>query len=870
MNRLALPAVVLALLGLVGWLMLSPNNNSVVPVNDEAQIDADNMRSLGYSEQRLAEIAADQRRRDLERRNIADAPNDLERMQLEYGSASFTGYVVDPQGEPLADIKIKMAVSRKWQYIFDPTDENLINLWTASTATNGFFYFPAAEYPQADYLLQIATEGFPVMQIENLTANIGFSRDLGKIRLAAPAIISGKVVDENNQGVENVLIESFIALERGRHQQIETAFDMVSASDGTFVTTALPARDVYLQAELDGMVSEVSPKIKLKEGEEFSDLTIVLRKPQYVGGKVVDEHNQPLAGAVVSQDQDYLHDSIDNAVTTAADGGFSLPLDPRDSIVTVFAKAEGYRLGQKRINDLSVNTTIMLRPLPTVSGMVRDHNQRPVAGATVVLCNRSISTQLIGRGIDLEQCSGSAVTDSEGNFMLTATTVDAENKWMKLVAFTEQHPPTQYSKAISFFDRGKTLKDYNDIVIDLNKGFRVAGSVTSSSGATIDKAQVLLRRLEKPRRSRLPSVDVRRGGNIIDQLIVNASGAFEFINLEDGEYRVEVYHRDFSPTQSEDFSLVDVDYTCKLIMQAPGGISGQFIGDITKFPNLIVQATSPGLDLIQVKPATDGSFKFLNLMPGTYGLQAHDVLSANRGKWWQSAQSPLAELDGIEVTAGTYTHANLEINSAGFASISGYVKINGAAAVSYKVFAVPHMYGAVAEDQRMVVRENVMHMREARTNPDGSFEISGIVTNDYWVIVERPTFRTWDMAALAPTGLAVHEISINNARQYQVDFNIHTGSVKVIAQQNKNRRGRGITLVPVPEDGRNHQSLHVPADKPRTHDGIPEGTYEWYMRKSDTPQRVFVPAGGVVEISVKLPKDSNYESRSGGIPIPPR
>ncbi|MCX8266583.1 MAG: hypothetical protein OTI37_03130, partial [Planctomycetota bacterium] len=187
--------------------------------------------------------------------------------------------------------------------------------------------------------------------------------------------------------------------------------------------------------------------------------------------------------------------------------------------------------------------------------------------------------------------------------------------------------------------------------------------------------------------------------------------------------------------------------------------------------------------------------------------------------------------------------------------------INGEPAVSYKVFAVPHIYGAAAEDQRMVVRENVMHMREARTNPDGQFEINGIVTNDYWIIVEGPGSHRRDMAALKPTGLSVHEINIDNPQQYQVDFNILTGSVKIIPQQDKNSRGMYITLVPVPDDGRNRHKLYVPASGPRVHEGIPVGAYAWSLKKKDEPQQIFVTPSGVIELKVTLPEIT----RTGGL-----
>lgn len=862
MNRIALPAVIIALLALIGWLVVSPNSSKIGDSSTDSTIDSRNLTEIGYSQERLAEIDQERQQRNLEREKITGSDTNNNSAQLEYGSASFIGYLVDPLGNPLAGVDMKMAVSHKWQYSFNPKDENLITIWKASTAEDGFFFFPAAEHPQADYLLQIDAEGFPVKQIENLKANIGFSRDLGIIGLATPAFISGQIVDDKGQPIAGAIVESYISLDSNGYQLIETAFSLATDNSGFFKTGALPARDIYLQASADGYLTEVSPKIKLKAGEEFTDLSITLPRPQFVSGKVVDENSQPIANAIVSQGLDLAHESVDSSVKTYADGGFGLPINPDRSEVFVIVEAEGYRIRNQHINDLSVTTTITLREMPTITGMVRDHNQRPLAGAEVVLCSRSLSTQLVARSLDPEQCNGHATTDEYGNFQLTPTDIGADNTRLKLVAFNDSHPPTQYWSAITFVDRGNNKSaPYKDIIIDLKKGFAVSGSAKDTDGSAIESTQVLLRKLAKPRRSRLPSIEARRGGDIIDQVIVDASGNFEFLNLESGEYRVEAYHRDYSPTQSDDFSLIDVNYECSLVMKDPGGINGQFIGDTTRYPNLVVQATSPGLDLIQVKPEADGSFKFMNLMPGTYSLEAHDVLSANRGQWWQGAQAPIAELNGIEITAGNYTQADLEINNSGFASVAGRVTINGEPAVSYKVFAVPHIYGAAAEDQRMVVRENVMHMREARTNPDGQFEINGIVTNDYWIIVEDPDSQRRDMAALKPTGLSVHEISIDNPQQYQVDFSILTGSVKLIPQQDKNIRGRHITLVPVPDDGRNQQRLYVPASGPRVHEGIPVGAYAWSLKKKDEPQQIFVTPSSVIELKVTLPKTA----RTGGL-----
>jgi hypothetical protein len=70
-----------------------------------------------------------------------------------------------------------------------------------------------------------------------------------------------------------------------------------------------------------------------------------------------------------------------------------------------------------------------------------------------------------------------------------------------------------------------------------------------------------------------------------------------------------------------------------------------------------------------------------------------------------------------------------------------------------------------------------------------------------------------------------------------------------------------ITLVPVPDDGRNRQRLYVPASGPRVHEGIPVGAYEWSLKKKDESQQIFVTPSSVIEMKVTLPKIT----RTGGL-----
>ncbi|MDP6963356.1 MAG: carboxypeptidase-like regulatory domain-containing protein, partial [Planctomycetota bacterium] len=579
---------------------------------------------------------------------------------------------------------------------------------------------------------------------------------------------------------------------------------------------------------------------------------IMLPATRSIIGKVVDEVNQPVFEAAISQTQSSTHRSIKNSVTSDGNGDFEIKIDAKSTQAKLTIEATGYRLQELILKDLSESPTVVLRKIPTLTGVVRDSNKRPVGGATIVLANRSISKEKIGRAIKVEQCNGFATSDANGEFDIIPTNIEDGKELMQLVAFDNDHPPTAYFRSISFSDARKRKPTYKDIVIDMKPGQVISGEVLNNSKVAVDNAQVMLRRLAKPRQSRLPSPDLRRDGTILDQVVVGADGKFVFANQESGDYRLEIYHPDYSPTQSDDFTLRDSAYQCQLIMGAPGGIRGQVNGEIHKFPNLVVQASSPGMELVQVRVDLEGNYEFLNLMPGNYSLEVHDVLSANQGKWWQVAQQPLATADSIEVSPGNYQSQDLTINNSEFASIAGKVTVNGEAAISYSVFAIPHVLGVAGTDQRMVMRDKIMYAREARTNPDGSYEISGIVPNNYWVIVAEPGIRRWMLDSNQPTGLAVQDLALNSAQQHQANFSILTGSVKSFSQGGKNLQGRSITLKPVPADGRQSQAVYVFSNRENVVSGIPEGSYEFTTNKNQAAQRVFVAAGGVTDIQVNL------------------
>ena len=166
-----------------------------------------------------------------------------------------------------------------------------------------------------------------------------------------------------------------------------------------------------------------------------------------------------------------------------------------------------------------------------------------------------------------------------------------------------------------------------------------------------------------------------------------------------------------------------------------------------------------------------------------------------------------------------------------------------------------HIFGAPGNDPRMIARQNIKYMKQARTNPDGRFQISGLRSNDYFVIVDVPKAKTWDLANTKPTGLNVQEISLESAQEIKIDFDLYTGDLRLNHPNQKDRAHTLVRLQPVPEDGRkNHQVTCLSYRSETKITNIPSGNYKIKLSGKKDTYDIFIPEGREAEVDITLRK----------------
>lgn len=182
----------------------------------------------------------------------------------------------------------------------------------------------------------------------------------------------GRVPIEGELRVELRRLGSSITSAESQEATVHADFDLVVRSVGEYELTA-QTNDGRLGATIDG--------IGMSDGSDLDLGEVELHGRGEIVGRVVDEQNQPIAGALVT--------CADRAVVSTADGRFSIA----DALVTatrVEASAPGYLATTVAIarlsdaNDASRRETLIrMRAAAVITGRVLDVHENVVPGAEI-------------------------------------------------------------------------------------------------------------------------------------------------------------------------------------------------------------------------------------------------------------------------------------------------------------------------------------------------------------------------------------------------------------------------------------------------------------------------------------------------------
>lgn len=222
------------------------------------------------------------------------------------------------------------------------------------------------------------------------------------IALEPAASVAGKVVDEKGRPVRGARVRLERAPAAARFRRGPGFFapvpQTVTGPDGSFRLDRLAASSgVTLAASGAGFVPSTRPGLVLKAGQAVRNVVLTLRAGLTASGRVVDEQNQPVAGALIRvarADDRNMRGPFRPAggdgnpdATSRGDGSFTVGgLEEGDYRVS--AARDGY--APKTLASVAVTAkpptrwpAIVLVRGVAVAGVVNDGQGHPVAGALV-------------------------------------------------------------------------------------------------------------------------------------------------------------------------------------------------------------------------------------------------------------------------------------------------------------------------------------------------------------------------------------------------------------------------------------------------------------------------------------------------------
>ncbi|PCJ55652.1 MAG: hypothetical protein COA70_00810 [Planctomycetota bacterium] len=868
-SRLALPLLLVVLLGAGAWVLFS-DSSADTPQNDPnsssasgEEIDPASLANSGTSNSNQG----DPERTNLSTGNSAESGANRTSIQPQ-NLASFYGVVQADDGTPLADVVIHAYGLNGWAGNWDGDESRLSVHWETISNADGFFEFPQTPRDRLRFILEFQHADLAKEEINNLSANIGRGHDLGVIKLGVGFALDGVVLDAQGSPLTGAEVTPYRDGDMFRFSNNNQAHrplmdTVLTNAKGQFRMTGLPARSIRLRAASENYFEAWSSSVFGEHNDKLKGIEIQLELAASTSGLVLDDKRSPVIGARVVAETGSRNftgrDRKSVETTTDEQGRFSLTLPEDTEELSITVGAQGfwvteYDHGEKPLN---APIEISLDPITPLTGVVVDEGGRGVAGAEVSLVeNRQGKINPRDMVANVK-----TIADGNGSFTLIPNLRTAWGGRFSVYAWDETH-----AVGSSEMFRLRSAKRYKepDLRILVGRGFMASGTIVDPSGKPVHHARVHLRSLRTNRKNPFGSDSsaVRRG-DIFGHTESAADGSFRFEGLAAGDYRVEAYHSGFSPAMSAAFTLIDQDFEATLSLHEVAIILGKVEGPIQAFRNLSVSAQSAGLDPIDVRLDAAGNFRFEEVMPGTWTLQLRDNEQDSRGTGmvWGNVQ-PLAELKGLQVAAGATVNATLTIDLAGRGKLHGTVQVNGLPAADYLVFAVPNAAGNQGGATLFGGSSSKQQMRVGTCDYTGQYQIAALATGDYWLILCKPgafpdglTFSS--PGTEAPRGLQNQSLRVGDGKDQEINFATFLGSLTISISNPDSGRSTSARLIPEPADGRRTQSFFL---RRRGHEmnDIAAGSYLLQLRIDGDwmSTRINVPSGGRGVIPVELPTQS--------------
>jgi hypothetical protein len=865
-SRLALP-LLLAVLALAAWFLFFGGGDPApdAPLQDAGATVADVEAAAGTDAEPAAENTA---RTTVDHESAGGNAAGFDDPAL--GIPSFVGRALRSDGSPAAGAEVRALGLVGVGGARDRAEraERLGADWTVRTRADGRFALPESPRDGLRFELVVLDAAHAPLRLQNLPSWPGRTRDLGDLTLARGFAIAGRVTSPEGAPVAGASVLAYPDLtmlspgaDLGQVEPLPMPA-AVTDREGAFALARLGPDRVRLRAESSAGFSPWSAGVGGAEGETVGGIDLQLLPTRALEGVVLSSARAGLAGIRVRAEVQSTMPSPNGRFQLEAisdtEGAFRFALPQALRSVDLSAGGEGTWIAQanlRREEDFAKRVELVLAPMPALRGFVLYEPDRPAEGVKVALATRSTP----GLAPEASAIVAETVSAADGGFTLLLDLSAASANRFQVVAWNGTHLPAQ-SESIRLRPDGRGFVEPK-LVLVLREGLTLAGRALTPDGAPVGGARALLRKLHAPRTGRGPNVDESaRGGALVASAATDADGAFRYTGLPAGDYRVELHHRAWSPSESDDLPLAQSLEDVEVRMHPASGILGEVEGDLHAAPPLQVLLRAPGRDPLSAPVDALGSFTFAAIAPDVYALELHAApLNGTEGAFALPGGVPLGRLDGLEVLSGQQVRARLALSLEERGTVAGEVRNGGDAAVNYGVFLLKAETTADL-DPRIAARNAVRNMRATQTDHQGRFRIAGAETGDHLLVVCAPgqwPNGMWDEGgARDPRGLSRRLLRIDAGSEMRADFLLRSGTLRIeVANADQGVSGQQVEITPLPTSDEGYRQTVNVARNGVAGLVLPSGPYSVsYAQEGERMSwQVFVPADAVGTVSITLP-----------------
>jgi carboxypeptidase family protein len=561
--------------------------------------------------------------------------------------AAVEGSVVDGDGREVAGADVTLAERRAPGGMIRIGIGGPRSLPRARTDAKGKFRISSID-PEKSWELHARASGFaegtqPLSALEPYRTKAGV-----RVALSRGRGIAGSVTDKDEAVLPGAIVRATKAApaEGGRMIRMigpgspdEKPIEATTGDDGRFLVAGLPDGKFDLEIKRRGYAPRKLPSIEVGSKAETVDVgAIVLAPGETLNGHVRDRAGAPIEGAeiVVREAQAgpvfmtgafAAASQAPDAVTDGA-GFFSAADLSAERRYAIDVKRRGYIAGGLPNVDLSRGepVDIVLAPASDIGGRVVDAKRQGVPGARVML-ERMRTIELGGSAMRTIMVNDS-VADAEGKFVF-------EDQEPGSISLSASAPGYQEAKLDDLaIPAGE---DVTNLVLPLPQGSIVEGRVLGPDGRAAIGATV-----------RALSGAAEEGPGGPGRAGVDGEGYYRLDGLAPGPVSIEATHEDL-PRVVRDIELREGRNALDLAFSGGTEVSGIVRDDagngVAEAAVSLVPAgrTWGGND---ARTASDGSFRFLGVTPGSYRARAdaQGFASGQLGTTLEVTDQPLSGL----------------------------------------------------------------------------------------------------------------------------------------------------------------------------------------------------------------------------------